>query len=130
MSEPSIWLSDDVMYRLGLGDLVPQGPNQQAYIDDYTYRMGGRAEKPTEPLVLTDPFGTPVFLVGAGVTEAAELQDIAYEQIESFRTHAAIDFDEWRDRKGLASRDGFAEKLKDAAEQAINAMKGRKSWAT
>ncbi len=122
MSEaPNLYLFDSTLRELqmrnanGAGmpiqatplDFVPRSQQVRSVKDaqEATYRMGGRAAMPSKPLGLVDQYGTPIFVVGGGVTEAAELEDIAIGKLERTRTQNAIDFDALREERGLPSRE-------------------------
>lgn len=85
----------------------------------------GRAKMPKRPLMLygADEY-MPILIVGDGVTEAAEMQDLAEEQLgrmeENVKKYGrGFDFDEARERNGMARREDFGRLMADAyAERA------------
>lgn len=79
-------------------------------LDDLSQRYRGRADTPAEPIYLYMPDGSQTLIVGGGVTEVAELQEMAeaaMEQAEATmaRTGRAVDIDEFRERRGLPPRE-------------------------
>ncbi len=76
-------------------------------IAEMAYAVGGRGVKPKKPLMILGPDERTVLLVvGDGVAEAAELEDLAYAQLEkaehNVKKHGrAFDFADARDRAGL-----------------------------
>ena len=85
-------------------------PNPKAtmkkMIEDLPYNMGGRASKPLAPIMLRMVDGSIVLLPGFGQTEAAELQDLAYAQLDKKRQ-------DWRERFGFESRDTFDSRIRE-----------------
>lgn len=103
---------------LGVGD--------QGEAADLAYRLGGRAVKPVQEIVMRGPAGNAVVICGMGAAEAAELQDIAeavYEeqQAKVDAGEPIVNFDELRERHGLPSREEFdplfRQALRDRIEQ-------------
>lgn len=88
--------------------LVPQNPKAalQAMIADMPYQLGGRGAKPTAPIVIRMIDGSTSILPGFGVTEAAELQDMAYQQLEKRR-------DDWREKFGFPDRQSFDSRIRE-----------------
>lgn len=86
--------------------------------DTISAQLGGRAKKPTREILLVGPDGKrPIFLIGAGVTEAAELEEevhAIYER-EAERQRAGHSyFDEVREREGLPPRDKVPDLVREA----------------
>lgn len=88
--------------------IVPQDPRAalKNLISDLPYQMGGRAVKPDAPIVIRMTDGSTTILPGFGVTEAAELQDMAYQQLEKKR-------EDWREKYGFADRATFDSRLRE-----------------
>lgn len=87
---------------------------------EISYRMGGRAVRPKDPVVLIGPDGkTPILLVGAGETEAAELEELAQAVYEKGQRRISqgktvIPFDEIREKRGYPAREKFSDLFKQA----------------
>ncbi len=98
-----------VLYEVEPGTTLRQ-------IGDLPALLGGMAIKPDAPLVIRTPDGIPVLIPGFGVTEAAELQDLAYGVYEKHqqrlkeRRGGLID----RERHGLVARERFSDAFKQA----------------
>ena len=93
-------------------------------VEDFAHAQG-RTEKPRKPLMLYGPDNyTPIVIVGDGVTEAAEMQDLALQAIDKQeaqfkKSGRGLDFDDMRERRGLVRREDFDTALKEAfAERA------------
>jgi len=92
---------------------------------DLAYRLGGRAVKPRREIVLVGPDGqSPIVIPGAGVTEAAELEEIALETYErdAARLRAGqplVDFDRLREEAGLPARKEFDALFRQALRDRI-----------
>ena len=81
----------------------------------------GRAHKPTKPLMVYGPDNyMPILIIGDGVTEAAEMQDLAEEAIgrqqEAVKRNGGrgMNFDEARERAGGVRREDFGAAFADA----------------
>ena len=99
--------------------LIPRGTTVKD-IDDLTYRMGGRAAMPTQPVLIRSADGVPTMIPGMGVTEAAELQDLAYavaEKNEQRIKEGRPVFD--REALGLVPREKFSDEFKNALEDRV-----------
>ena len=76
-------------------------------INEMAYAVGGRGVKPKKPLMIVGPDERTVLLVvGDGVAEAAELEELAHAQLEkaerNVKKHGrAFDFAAARERAGL-----------------------------
>lgn len=76
--------------------------------------------KPVHPILLIGPDGrTPILLIGDGVTEAAELQDMAMAYIDKQEKEIAshgrgMDFDLLRQKSGAVRRDKVGQAISDA----------------
>ena len=94
-------------------------------VADLPARLGGRAKKPKAPVGLVDPSGMPIFLVGMGETEAAELQEMAYDVIErrSKRPWQGIDRDHPKYRHRLVPYKNFSDAFKEALQERIKRHK-------
>ena len=94
----------------------------------------GRQRMPVRPLMLYGPDdGVPICIVGDGVTEAAEMQDLALaaldKQEETFKkTGRAFDFDDARERAGMVRREDFQTAWHDAFERKAKEQKA--NWRT
>lgn len=80
----------------------------------------GRTTKPDQPLMVVGPDErTPILIVGDGVTEAAEMEDLAQaavaKQAETVKkTGSGYDFAEARERKGSVRREDFGRLASEA----------------
>ena len=80
----------------------------------------GRAHKPTKPLMVYGPDDrTPILIMGEGVTEAAEMEDLALEAIgrqeERVKAHGrGFDFDSAREKVGAMRREDIPAAMADA----------------
>lgn len=89
----------------------------------------GRNRMPKQPLMVYGPDNAyPILIVGDGVTEAAEMQDLAQEalgkQEENVRKFGrAFDFDEARERAGMVRREDFGKVLSDALQKNVDYLK-------
>lgn len=92
---------------------------------DLAYRLGGRAVMPMREIVLIGPDGrTPIVIPGLGVTEAAELEDLALEIYERKEQRLRegkplVDFDALREEAGLPSRQEFDPLFRQALRDRI-----------
>jgi hypothetical protein len=86
---------------------------------DFAHAVG-RDKKPTKPLMLYGPDEyMPILVIGDGVTEAAEMSDLAQEAIgrqqEAFKKYGrGMDFDDARERRGAIRREDFGPALAEA----------------
>jgi hypothetical protein len=87
---------------------VPPDPQSalKSAVEDLPYALGGRAVKPTAPLMMQHTDGSTTILPGFGVTEAAELQELAYRQLERKQQ-------DWRERWGFPDRQSFDARLRE-----------------
>src|SRR5260221_4239031 len=69
---------DELIVPMGRILHVPQRGTTLKDIAEMPYRLGGRGKKPKQPLAFRRPDGGVTMLPGLGVTETAELQDLAY----------------------------------------------------
>ena len=89
----------------------------------------GRDRMPTQPLMVYGPDDyMPILVVGGGVTEAAEMQDLAEEalgkQEENVKKYGrAFDFDDARERNGMIRREDFGKVLSDALQRNADYLK-------
>lgn len=87
---------------------------------------GNPAFKPKAPILLVGPDGrTPILLIGDGVTEAAELQDMAQEAIgaqeDAIASHGrGMDYDKLREKHGAVRRDEAGRAISDAIQARID----------
>lgn len=106
---------EDLLVPIGrVLHVIPRGTTIKD-IDELPYRMGGRAATPKEAIMLRAADGTPTFIPGGGVTEAAELQDIAYKVHEKNQQRRLFN----REELGLVSDfdSAFREALQDRIRQ-------------
>lgn len=87
---------------------VPTNPEVELkkMISDLPHYFGGRAAKPTAPIAIKMIDGRTVILPGFGVTEAAELEELAYRQLEKKQ-------DDWREKYGFDSRETFDARIRE-----------------
>ena len=76
-------------------------------ISEIGHIYGGRAAMPVKPIMVYGPSGQVVTLVvGGGETEAAELEELAYENLEAQQVRPMNDrISEYRERMGLPPRE-------------------------
>ncbi len=117
---PDYWIAERArrmgvpIYQLLSHDCVAEihAVNDAADAADLSYKLGGRAKKPLREIVVAGPGGNAIVIPGAGVTEAAELEDVAQEAYEhqEARLRAGkpiVDFEALREEAGLPSRKDF-----------------------
>ena len=104
-----------------------------AQVSEFAHAVG-REKKPVKPLMLygADEY-MPICVIGDGVTEAAEMQDLAMEalgrQEENVRKYGrGMDFDDARERRGLVRREDFGTAMAEAFERKAKEM--RANWRT
>ena len=96
-------------------------------IDEMAYAVGGRDVKPQKPLMIVGPDERTVLLVvGDGVAEASELEDLAHAQLEKAETNVkkhgrAFDFEAARERRGLPQAKEFDGLYRDALRRRVKA---------
>ena len=99
--------------------------SNMAEIRDLSYSLGGRSVMPKREIVLIGPDGhSPIVIPGLGVTEAAELEDIATEVYESQEKKLRagkeiVDFDQLREEEGLPTREEFDPLFRQALRDRI-----------
>lgn len=82
--------------------------------------FGSRSYKPTAPILLIGPDGrTPILLIGDGVTEVSELEDLAQAAIDQQEDQIAaggrgMDFDKLREKHGQVRTDQVDNGIRDA----------------
>jgi hypothetical protein len=97
-------------------------------VEDFAYAQG-RATKPKMPLMLYGPDNyTPIVVVGDGVTEAAEMQDLALgaldKQEETYKkVGRGFDFDDARERAGMVRREDFGTAMAEAFAERVAYLK-------
>lgn len=85
----------------------------------------GRDAKPVQPILVYGPDERVVTVImGNGLTEAAELQDIALEAMEVNRERqrrqgGTVNFDELREEAGLVPRDQYDAAFRDALRRRV-----------
>ncbi len=99
---------NDLLVPMARIFIVPQNPRaaMRAMIDELPYQMGGRASKPNAPVILRMIDGSTTIIPGFGHTEASELQDMAYQQLEKHR-------DDWRERFDFPDRQSFDSRIRE-----------------
>ena len=97
---------EDLVVPMGAILHIPRRPTTAADIHDMAYKCGGMASMPTHPFMVKRADGRDTMIIGAGVTEATELQDMAYEMIER-----KPDFD--RESMGLKDQETMAERIRE-----------------
>ncbi len=98
---------DELIVPMGRILHVPQRGTTLKDIAEMPYRLGGRAARPHAPLAFRGPGGAVTMLPGLGVTEAAELQDLAYALQERKPKP------DWRDEMGLPPRETIQERIRE-----------------
>lgn len=98
---------NDLLVPMARVFYVPQNPEAMVKsIGEMPYRLGGRAVKPNQPVIMRNPDGSTSILPGFGVTETAELQDLAYRNLEKKNQ-------DWRERFGFPDRASFDARLRE-----------------
>ncbi len=93
---------------------VPDPGTTLKDIGDLTYRLGGMAVMPKRAVAFKMRNGDTTLIPGMGVTECAEIQDMAYELHARQVAHAFETQDERRERIGLPPVRTFLNNLSDA----------------
>ena len=95
--------------------------SDESHIGDLTAALGGRTAKPRRSIVIWAPDGRQqIILQGAGVTEAAELEDMAFRAFDEAREQMAknggraFDADSERERLGLPRREEVGPAMAEA----------------
>lgn len=94
-------------------------------ISEMAYAVGGRGVKPKKPLMILGPDERTVLLVvGDGVAEASELEDLAHAQLEKAEKNVkkygrAFDFASARERAGVPQASEFDHLYRDALRRRI-----------
>lgn len=96
----------DLIVPMGRILHVPQRGTTLRDIAEMPYRLGGRASKPKQPIAFRRSDGGVTMLPGLGVTEASELQDMAYALAERKPK-------DWREEMGLPSRESINERIRE-----------------
>lgn len=85
----------------------------------------GRSAKPFAPMLLIGPDGrTPIVVIGDGMTEAAELEDLAMEAIGHQQEQMdalgrGLDYDDMRERHGKVMREQVDTQIREAIRARI-----------
>lgn len=111
-------------------------PNAAFFKDprDIGHVFGGRAAMPNQPIVLQQPGAvTPTIIMTAGVSEAAEIEDLALEAQEKTAENlkkfgTTMDFDTIREKLGKPRREDVPQLMHDAIQRRIDEQK--KNWRT
>ena len=94
-------------------------------IKELAYAVGGRGVKPKKPIMVLGPDEhTVLLIVGDGVAEASELEDLAHAQLEkaerNVKKHGrAFDFAAARDRAGVPQASEFDQLYRDALRRRV-----------
>ena len=97
---------------------------------DFAHAVG-RTKMPKKPLMLYGPDNSmPILVIGDGVTEAAEMEDLAVaaigkqeENVKKFGR--GFDSDELRERHGRIRREDFGVAMAEAFEARVKYLKAR-----
>lgn len=113
-----------VLNAQGVPMSMQRAQRSEQNADDLAYQLGGREAKPNKPIVLFAADGSPIVLIGAGVADAAELQDLAQKALaeanENIRKRGTrFDFAEARERAGLPRSEDFDRLYRDALNQRV-----------
>lgn len=101
---------NDLLVPLARVVHIPNPGTTLRDIAELPYRLGGRAAKPSKPLLMMDRTGRQTAIAGLGVTEAAELQDMAYRLHERGPKYTD---ENWREQFGLQPREGMVERIRE-----------------
>tara|TARA_R100000306_G_C4362137_1_gene135808 strand:- start:761 stop:1258 length:498 start_codon:yes stop_codon:yes gene_type:complete len=130
MSDSTIYLSEVQLFQIAAqlgvpwwtltntGEPAMVMARNERDINDIAYRMGGRARKETEPVMLIGPDGTtPVLVATDSDTEAGALQDLvaemhAEEQDNVRQFGSPFDWGTWREDRGLVPLERFDAHIK------------------
>jgi hypothetical protein len=100
-----------------------------AQVSEFAHAVG-RTAKPKKPLMLFGPDQyMPICVIGDGVTEAAEMQDLALEaldrQQEAMKRNGGrgMNFDDARERAGMVRREDFQQAWHDAFQRRVDYLK-------
>ena len=126
----TFYLPESFYHRHGIPDMIPGYVKPHVLLlkderdlNDLAAMAGGRAEKPTKQVILYGADGhTCTVIPGMGVTEAAELEDIARETWENQRAKIArnepvINFKEYREKHGYPKREEFDAFFREALRE-------------
>lgn len=112
---------DDKNVIAKMGKTVSAGARGMQGAGGIVEMLGGDPHfKPVHPILLIGPDGrTPILLIGDGVTEASELQDMAMSYIDKQEQEIAshgrgMDFDLLRQKSGAIRRDKVGQAISDA----------------
>lgn len=103
--------------------------NAKSQTADLAAVFGGRAATPRQNIMLVGPDGrTPILVAGLGVTEVAELEELAQEAFERAedkmkKNGTVIPFDEHRERLGMAESKDFDPLFRQALTDRIKKHK-------
>lgn len=112
---------DDKNVIAKMGKAVSTGARGMKEANSIVEMLGGDPRfKPTAPILLIGPDGrTPILIIGDGMTEAAELQDMAMaaigKQEDEIAAHGrGMDYDKLREKHGAIRRDKVGMAISDA----------------
>ncbi len=100
---------------------VPDPGTSLKDIGELTYRLGGMAVMPKRPIAWKARNGDTTLIPGLGVTEAAEIQDMAYALHDKQAAQRFETQDQRRERVGLPS-------IRDSLMAISDAMNDKASW--
>ena len=93
-------------------------------IDDMTHRLGGRSAKPQGAISISHGNKDVTIIPALGVTEAAELQEMAYAVLEKRKQRNQREWlAGWRERNGLVPREQFGQALGNALQERVEQHK-------
>lgn len=116
--------------RLGAHTVVLRGKWEA---DVLSQIFGGRSATPQQEIVIVGPDGrTPIMVAGLGVTEVSELEETIHEAVERgeerMQSYGTMQpFDEYRERRGMPSREKVDEMTREAMRRAAKTQNKRKS---
>lgn len=100
-------------------------------VEDFAHAFG-RDAKPTKPLMLEGPDSRmPIMVMGLGVTEASEMQDLALEaldkQEENYKKYGrGYNFEEAREKAGYPRKEDFPQLFSDAMAERAEMLRRHK----
>jgi hypothetical protein len=114
-------------HRVANSVLMVNGVND---VKEMAYRLGGRAMRPKQEIVLYGPHGEAIIIPGLGVTEVAELEELALQVYErEAQRPRSIDFERMRAESGLPSADDFSDRFKEGLRDTAKKLKGNSRTA-
>ena len=105
-----------------VGNVYGQALQSRKQAQDLAYTLGGRDKKPVAPIMVYKANGDPLYLIGAGEADAAELEDLALKGIEETKSFS---FDEARERAGMPRKEETMGLMVDALKRHRNKLQGK-----